>query len=503
MTHKTVYILALILLSMPFSSVFASETGKLDELAKLIAFDIAESFPHLVGQVLSVKSENEIYLGLGSKDNVSKGDKFEVFSQGKEPVKDEKGNLICYVGERLALVEIEWIEEDYSFAKVIELFSDHPVDSYDILNYVPPARSIFLRPLKGQYGPDLAERIAPVLAQIPNIKLVNSEEVCDYYIDGDVSKKTYGIIAKLFLFKKGALEPATKIERGLSLGVPDITKPISGKGYQAWQLPPDITDFIFLENDRIMFLGKNEIFETIFTPSGMQLENNYSIGNDEKAIVREPIGRLHFFDLDNDGSREILEFRAGHESGQFLSDDNGALSIEGFLPGIPLSVDNKGHLLITELMTDFNLFDPQKTRVISISSTGFMQEKNLTSISSPFVDAAFVETNDDESPELAIVFPDGKLILTDSNYSSSSLSVVPENVGMGIFQDDEKFIYTSSNSRNQDYIIKWSMVNGRLVKQSQSPVVPFRILRIRSIGISIAALALDEDMPVLVIFDEF
>ena len=486
------------------SSADAYQAVEMDELARLIAKDIIDSFPSFTGLVLSVKADGGVYIDIGSDDGLTKGERFEVYSQGKEILQNEKGEFIGYKGDRLALIEVEWLETDYSYAKIVERYDQQDIDSNDILHYLPSQRVLYIRSLKGEAGLELTERISPALAQSKWVRLVNVEDAADYFIDGEVGKKAYGVLARIYLFKKGSDTPIKKIERRLSFAEIDITKPIIGKGYKAWRLPPNIADFIMLDHESIALLGKDRIYQALLTPSSLQIEKSFYIQQPESRILREPIGRMQLFDLDNDSSPELLESRAEFESGQFLTREDGEYSISGFLPGLPLSSFGTTHLLISEIRPEFNLFDPSKTRIITITPDGFMREQYLNLLSTPFIDAAFVDTNGDANPELAIVSPDGKLVIMNGDDGSTTTKTMLENVGMGIFQDTRKFLYTTSNSNEDDFIIKYGVENKLLIKLSQSPSVPFKIFRIRNIDSNIAALALNErNTPFLIIFDEF
>ena len=481
----------------------AVETSRLGELANNLAIGIVNSFETCTGQVLSTKDADGVYIDLGEKDGINKGDTFEVFATTTDIIRDTNGKTRGYNSEKLAVIKVEWAREDYSFTRIIVRFGNHPVEPSNLILYLAPARSIFVKPIKGLTGVDMTGLLAPILAGMPNIKLVDSEMAADFYIDCEVEQKSYGITARLFVFNSRTNAIIARIERSTSSSLADKMEAIEGDGYRGWILPEKVCDFISLDKEKLVFLGSNNLI-IAGLKDNLSILKKYPLDGNAGVFTREPIGRLQLLDLDYDGVSELLVSRSGDKSGQFYIPENDSLSLAGYIPGIPLSVDSKGRLITSSLIPGSNLFDPQKTRLTTVSKDGNGGEVLLTDISSPFMDAGLVEINQDDKSELAVITPDGKLVIKEIGANGNGFSTSIQGAGIGIYQDSDGVIYTSSSDQFRDCVVSWRFETNRLVKLSQSSSLPLRIYRTGMINSQIAALCLDETgRSVLLILDKF
>ncbi len=124
-----------------------------DILTEGIANEIASYFPVLEGYVVNVKGER-IYLDLGRKSEVKKGIEFLCIREGEEFSHPITGELFGRFEDKLGILQITDIEENYSIAKILQKFSKQDIKRGDKIRITAAKVPIALPP-DLIYDPDL------------------------------------------------------------------------------------------------------------------------------------------------------------------------------------------------------------------------------------------------------------------------------------------------------------------------------------------------------------
>jgi hypothetical protein len=501
---KKICIHILILLSISsISWAVEIESSQLDSIASILSSDIASSFPSFSGHVLSTKGDNGVYISIGEKDGLTKSERFEVFSQGTGIIKDSKGKFIGYESDQLALIEVEWVKDDYAFAKVVRRFIDTPIEQMDLLHYIQPQRSIYIGEFRNPPGDELAQKVATHLDRVKFIEVFSSDFQADCYVDGDVIQRSHGLDVRLNL-RWADSTLINKIEKRFVVSRDESPEIITGIGYTAYPLSEKALDVTTFDGSDILILGEKHLFKGTLDSDGPEITSKDKLSDKGNLAIREPVGRIVFFNLDNFGDRELLLGRVPEELSRYYNKDGSQYKLAGPLPGMPLSSTDNGILLVGKLNPGGTTFEPSETNLINVSSIGSGGQKSVWNISGAFIDAELVDFNNDGEFEIAVLYPDGIMQVFNPDEVELNPEMRVDGIGLGLCADSNGSILTSSSSSVNDSIFRFVKQDSALVKISESSIIPFHIYRIRILDDKITALALDDnDRSYLVIFDDF
>lgn len=479
------------------------ESSQLDNIADILSSDIASSFPSFTGHVLSTKGADGVYLSIGEKDGLTKGERFEVSSKGSKRIEDADGKFIGYESELIALVKVEWVKDDYAFAKVIRRFNDTPIDTMDILKYIQPEKNIYVGELRNPPGDEIAQKVAVYLDRVDFINVVNTVDRADFLIDGDVIQRSHGLDVRIIISRADSTF-INKIEKRFVISRKESPEIITGVGFTAYPLGEKALDITTSNGKDILILGEKHLFRGTLDRNGPEIKSKDKLSNEDGLVNREPVGRILFFNLDGFGDKELLLGRIPEKLSRYYSKDGNQYRLAGPLPGFPICASDNGTLLVSKLNPGNCAFEPSDTNMINISSNGLGGQTSVWNISGAFIDAELVDFNNDGKDEIALLYPDGILQIFNPDDTEINPGKRVFGIGLGLFADSDRSLLASSSDNVNDRIFRLVLLDGVLAKLSESPSVPFHIYRIRRLDDKIIALALDDnDRSYLVVFDEF
>ena len=111
--------LALVQASYDFQSAASDMAGQL-----------AQRFPHLQGEVVDVQGE-QLYLSLGTRDQVLEGMRLNVFREGDELTSPTTGEVLGHLEEDLGTVTVIQVAETYAVALLTDPAGEATVQAGD------------------------------------------------------------------------------------------------------------------------------------------------------------------------------------------------------------------------------------------------------------------------------------------------------------------------------------------------------------------------------------
>ncbi|MFH1515304.1 MAG: hypothetical protein ABIG42_07575 [bacterium] len=503
MKYLILHILILLSIIMPVSASDDISSSQMDSIATALSKEIASFTPSFSGQVLSSKGETGVYINIGEIDGLKKGEKFEVYSQGTGTIRDSDGKFVGYESDLLALIEVAWVRDDYSFAEIIKKYSDTPIEQMDILNYVVPEKLIYIGEISGTHGQLLKQQLTEHLNNVKYLSVVEYEFDANILIQGDIITRSRGLDVKI-VYKSKTSGQEKLIEKRFILKK-ESSSTVHGAGYTGYILEEKALDITTSNGKDILILGENHLYRGTLDSDGLNLASKDALTDNEYRSIREPIGRILFFNLDGSGDTELLLGRYPDKLSRYYSRFDDKYKIAGPLPGIPICFSDSGLLLVSTLNEGHNLFMPSQTNLINVSSSGYGGQKNVWNISGPFLDAEFVDLDKNGEFELAVLYPDGSLKIVDPEMEILNIPLSLQGVGLGLYSGSDGFLYASTDHDNDDMIKKYQLLGDKnLALVNQSPILPFHIYRIKKLNGKIVALALDDsDRSVLITFDSF
>jgi hypothetical protein len=509
---KKIITLTIFLIILLSTGVSALDETQIEKVSSVLSSAIADSFPPHEGQVLSTRGESGVFINLGEKNGIAVGDQFEVFSldavqKGNSPGTssvESSGRINSSdrinPSERIAVIKVESVKVDYAFSEIIARSGDTQIDQNDFVRYIQPERKLFISKLDGPYALEVLQQLSIDLRRVSYFQLAESEYSADYIISGELIQKPHGLDAKLVI--KGKTGDLPAIQKRFILREMESMQKKVGAGYIAYPLEEVMLDFIAENDKEFVMLGQKNIFTAQMTSDGPKVITKEQLSDIGKPQTREPIGRIQFFDLDLDSNKELLIGISPSDSSRYYVPEDGGFVLSGPLPGIPMSNFNNSSLLIGKLTNGYNLFDPQATSIINVSSSGFGNQTEILNINRPYLDIAMIDTNSDSKAEILVLYPDGSLVWFDPFNPNVPVSPPQSGVGLGLYVHDDNSIFTSSSGSSQDRLQKYKFSENTFIKVSESQPLPYHIYRIGTLCGKISALALDDsDRCMLIVFD--
>jgi hypothetical protein len=496
---KQIIIITILLNLIPALS--AIENDQLSQIAKALATDVAKSFPSHSGMVLSCRENEGVFINLGIKNRIKVGDRFQVYSQDNT-VRNEKGEFEGYEGELLATIEVERMEDDYSFCRILETHNPRKIDYMDLLHYIQPSRKLYISPFEGTYGGQLSEQVKQRLNEIDYILICADSSSADYVLTGELFERNHKLDARLLL--SGPDNQSLKIEKRFIFMQNEIPRVTNQEGYTVYTLPEKTLDFTSSENGELLLLGNKQIYRTQITQTGLDIKSEDKIKRSEIVKIREAIGRIGMFDLDGDSTQELLlGVPSSDECRYYVKEDN-SYQLAGPLPGFPIDFNQYGYLLVGQIDEGYNLFNPLRTNLIKVSSEGFGGQKSLANLKGAFLEAEIIDSGNDGKVEIAVLYPNSILTIVDPDDTKAVPQAEISNVGLGLCNDGKGGFYASSTDSSSDRVVRYTVRENQIMRISESPVVPYHIYRIGLFQDKIIALAVDDsDNYMLIVFTEF
>jgi hypothetical protein len=498
---KKTVTLAVFLIILFSTGVSALDESQLEKVSSVLSSAITDSFPTHEGQVLSTRGESGVFINLGEKHGIAAGDQFEVFPLRTLQKRNSPEDSSLDSSDRIAVIKVEWIKNDYSFCEITERSSDTQVNQNDFLRYIQPERKLFISKLDGPFALEILQQLSIDLRRVSYFTLADSEYSADYIISGEITQKPQGLDARLVI--KGKTGNFATIQKRFILREMESMRKRTGPGYVAYPLDEVMLDFIAENDEEFIMLGQKNLCTVSMATDGVQIVAKEPLSDLEKPQTREPIGRIQFFDLDLDSSEELLVGLSPSDTSRYYVHEDDEYVLSGPLPGIPLCNFNNGYLLIGKLTDGYNLFDPQSTSIINVSSGGFSNQTKILNLNRPYLDIALIDSNSDSKVEILVLYPDGSLVWFDPFNLNVPASPPQTGAGLGLYVSNDNSIFTSSSGSSQDRIQKYIFSENKFIKVYESQPLPYHIYRIGTLSGKIAALALDEsDRCMLVMFDD-
>ena len=131
--------------------VLAQGSYDLDVAASDVANQLAQRFPHLQGEVVEVQGD-QLYLGLGARDQVLEGMRLSVFREGEALTSPSTGEVLGRLEEDLGTVTVTQVTETYAVATLTEAAGDVAVQAGDQVRITAGRLSLGLLPVTDQTG---------------------------------------------------------------------------------------------------------------------------------------------------------------------------------------------------------------------------------------------------------------------------------------------------------------------------------------------------------------
>ena len=131
--------------------VLAQGSYDLDAAASDVADQLAQRFPHLQGEVVDVQGE-QLYLGLGARDQVLEGMRLNVFREGEELTSPSTGEVLGRLEEDLGTVTVTQVAETYAVATLTDAADSATVQAGDKVRITAGRLSLGLLPVTDQTG---------------------------------------------------------------------------------------------------------------------------------------------------------------------------------------------------------------------------------------------------------------------------------------------------------------------------------------------------------------
>ena len=116
-----------------------------------MAGQLAQRFPHLQGEVVDVQGE-QLYLSLGTRDQVLEGMRLNVFREGDELTSPTTGEVLGHLEEDLGTVTVIQVAETYAVARLTDPAGEATVQAGDKVRITAGRLSLGLLPVSDQSG---------------------------------------------------------------------------------------------------------------------------------------------------------------------------------------------------------------------------------------------------------------------------------------------------------------------------------------------------------------
>lgn len=126
--------------------VLAQASYDLDAAASDVAGQLAQVFPHLQGEVVDVQGE-QLYLSLGTRDQVLEGMRLNVFREGEELTSPSTGEVLGRLEEDLGTVTVTQVAETYAVAVLTDTAGSVAVQAGDKVRITAGRLSLGLLPV--------------------------------------------------------------------------------------------------------------------------------------------------------------------------------------------------------------------------------------------------------------------------------------------------------------------------------------------------------------------
>ena len=131
--------------------VLAQASYDFQAAASDMAGQLAQRFPHLQGEVVDVQGE-QLYLSLGTRDQVLEGMRLSVFREGDELTSPTTGEVLGHLEEDLGTVTVIQVAETYAVALLTDPAGEAAVQAGDKVRITAGRLSLGLLPVSDQTG---------------------------------------------------------------------------------------------------------------------------------------------------------------------------------------------------------------------------------------------------------------------------------------------------------------------------------------------------------------
>ena len=129
----------------------AQASHDLDNAAGDVAGQLAQRFPPVQGEVVDVRGE-QLYLGLGARNQILEGMRLNVFREGKELVSPTTGEILGRLEEDLGMVTVTQVTETYAVGMLENAADGGGVQAGDKVRITAGRLSLALVPANDQTG---------------------------------------------------------------------------------------------------------------------------------------------------------------------------------------------------------------------------------------------------------------------------------------------------------------------------------------------------------------
>lgn len=294
---RVMFIRALLCLTL-ISISASSENSVLGSASSALTRGVAESLP---GEILVIYTQpGEVYLDITREKGASVGKKYVIERPGEEIRHPVTGDVLGRAGVRIAEVQITWVQQGFSRAKVLSLAGDNAIHVKDIAR--PSEQPIVLRlPLRHPDGTfsklteQIDAEIALALSNVPGATL---------RVGPAVSMSSEGAASFSTTVPEAAIAVAGRIVNDkVELSVINVAA-----GKVASQV-----NFAIPDSCRSLASEKVSAAPVVVAPSGSSPRENTSMERVEFKEVGEISAPLEFVpidmtagDIDGDGIDEII-----------------------------------------------------------------------------------------------------------------------------------------------------------------------------------------------------